>query len=227
MDRLFRLQSGPRRLANLGPSMPRRGVYFFFDETEPRTDSGDGPRLVRIGTHALTAGATSTLRQRLAQHRGKLSGGGNHRGSIFRLLVGQALMASGGGLSCASWGIKGDLAKAALALGAALPDLAALEAPVEAAVSKYLSQLSFAFLAVDDKPGPNSLRGFIERHSIALLSNFGRPALDPSTVNWLGRSSDRPLVATSGLWNQRHVSEAHDPAFLSTLSDLIDQQSLK
>ncbi|MER8438343.1 hypothetical protein NKH36_00070 [Mesorhizobium sp. M1312] len=123
MERLIRLQNGPWRLANLGPSMPRRGVYFFFDETEPRSDSGHGPRLVRVGTHALTTGSTSTLRQRLAQHRGKLDGGGNHRGSIFRLLVGQALMASGGGPLCASWGIKGDFTKAALALGMALAEL--------------------------------------------------------------------------------------------------------
>ncbi|WP_156938162.1 hypothetical protein [Mesorhizobium sp. WSM3626] len=224
MDSLIRLQSGPQRLANLGPSMPRRGVYFFFDETEPRTDSGYGPRLVRVGTHALTAGSSSTLRQRLTQHRGKLNGGGNHRGSIFRLLLGQALIVSGGP-SCASWGVKGDLAKAGLALGKARADLLALEAPIEAAVSNYLLRLSFAFLAVDDEPSPNSLRSMIERHSIALLSNFERPALDPSTVNWLGHFSDRPLVAASGLWNQRHVSEEHNPAFLGALSHLIDQQA--
>lgn len=32
---------------------PERGVYFFFEPGETRRDSGEGPRVVRIGTHAL------------------------------------------------------------------------------------------------------------------------------------------------------------------------------
>src|SRR5579859_6253932 len=85
---------GKRRLAECDGHMawPRRGVYFFFEAGECRTDSGDGPRVVRVGTHALAAGAQAKLWTRLAQHRGiKGSGGGNHRGSIFRLLVGTAI----------------------------------------------------------------------------------------------------------------------------------------
>jgi hypothetical protein len=73
---------------------PRRGVYLFFERSEARQESGAGSRIARVGTHALRIGSSSTLRQRLGQHRGRTSGGGNHRGSIFRLLIGQALMAS-------------------------------------------------------------------------------------------------------------------------------------
>ena len=71
---------GLRKLSELGHhrDWPKRGVYFFFDEAESRSDSGDGIRLVRVGTHALTSGSKSTLRQRLGQHRGTLSGGGSH-----------------------------------------------------------------------------------------------------------------------------------------------------
>ena len=223
MDRLIILQGGHIRLSELGSSIPRRGVYFFFDDSQPRSDSGEGPRIIRVGTHALTAGSSSSLRQRLSQHRGRRSGGGNHRGSIFRLLVGQALIASGGASGCISWGVKGDPTKASLALGIERDELSTLEAPIEAEVSRYLSNLTFARLQVDDDPGPASLRGLIERHSIALLSNFERPSLDPVTPDWLGHSSDRPLVALSGLWNQRHVTERHDPAFLTTLAKLIDR----
>jgi hypothetical protein len=67
---------------------------------------------------------------------------------------------------------------------------------------------------VDDEPGPSSVRRAIERNSIALLSNHDRLSLDPPSPEWLGHSSDRLLVRHSGLWNQRHVDEAHDPAFL-------------
>ncbi|MER9456583.1 hypothetical protein [Mesorhizobium sp. M0478] len=225
MDRLIHIQGGVSRLAELGSSIPRRGVYFFFDDREPRSDSGSGPRVVRVGTHALTAGSASSLRQRLAQHRGKHGGGGNHRGSIFRLLVGQALLSSGAVPESLSWGVKGDPAKAGLAVGIARDELTASELPVEEAVSCYLLKLSFARLSVDDEPGPVSLRGTIERQSIALLTNFERPALDPATPSWLGSASNRPLVVGSGLWNQRHVTEKHDPAFLATLAQLIDQQA--
>jgi hypothetical protein len=74
-------------------SWPNRGVYFFFDPIQSRTDTGSGLRLIRVGTHALKAGSKTTLWKRLSQHKGTAkSGGGNHRGSIFRLLVGDALL---------------------------------------------------------------------------------------------------------------------------------------
>ena len=85
---------GARRLADCSGwmSWPKRGVYFFMEGGETRTDSGTGPRVVRVGTHALIAGAATTLWKRLYQHRGPLrSGGGNHRGSVFRMIVGTAL----------------------------------------------------------------------------------------------------------------------------------------
>src|SRR5215469_6150090 len=94
LDKLEASLGGKRFLAQLAPSgsWPQRGIYFFFEPGEVRVGSGHGPRLVRIGTHALGVGSRSTLHQRLRQHAGKSScSGGNHRGSIFRLLVGEAL----------------------------------------------------------------------------------------------------------------------------------------
>ena len=73
-------------------SWPDCGLYFFFEDGEARSDTGKGMRVVRVGTHALRERSRSTLWQRLKAHRGtNSSGGGNHRGSIFRLLVGTAL----------------------------------------------------------------------------------------------------------------------------------------
>src|SRR5947208_10496923 len=99
LDRLEKNIGGARRLADSSGRMdwPRRGVYFFREEGEHRIDSGNGPRIVRIGTHALKPGSGTKLWTRLSQHKGQLAtGGGNHRGSIFRILVGTALISRHG-----------------------------------------------------------------------------------------------------------------------------------
>ena len=83
--------------------------------------------------------------------------------------------------------------------------------------------MPFLWLNIDDSPGPKSLRGIMERNAIALLSNYQRMPLDPPTPGWLGHSSDRELVCGSGLWNQKHVEETHDPAFLDVFEMLIAQ----
>jgi hypothetical protein len=217
--------SGTRTPATLGTLQhcPNRGVYFFFEPLEVRKESGDGPRVVRVGTHALTSGSKSTLRQRLIQHRGQSSGLGNHRGSIFRLLVGQALLARGGLGPCGSWGAKGDITKASIALNVSRESLAAEEAPVERDVSKYIGNMPFLWLDVGDEPGPSSLRGIIERNAIALLSNYQRLVIDTPSPGWLGNASNRPLVRGSGLWNQRHVEETHNPAFLVSVETAIER----
>lgn len=223
LERLERSAAGKGSLGNLGNARdwPRRGVYFFFEPGEERTDTGQGMRLVRIGTHALGVGAKSTLHQRLRQHGGRSNGIGNHRGSIFRLLVGEALLARGSCPSCPSWGVKSDIGKAAIVVGSTRSDLSVLESPVETAVTAYLSSMPFLWLPIDDEPGPSSLRGVIERNTIALLSNFGSASLDPPSFDWLGGHSGREKVRRSGLWNQRHVDEGYDPAFLDTLDELI------
>ena len=81
--------------------------------------------------------------------------------------------------------------------------------------------MSFLWVPVDDEPGPESARGYVERNSIALLSNYNKPALDPPSAGWLGHHSDRDRVRKSGLWNQNHVEETYDPSFLDTLERLV------
>ena len=195
---------------------PERGVYFFMEPGETRSDSGRGLRIVRVGTHALKPGAKSTLWQRLAQHRGTAAGGGNHRTSIFRLIVGTALL-SHEGFVCPSWN------DARVSPGERNE---ASERDVEQAVSTVIGRMPFLWLAVPDEPGPNSLRGFIERNAIALLSNRSRTPLDPPSPNWLGHHCDRRKVRTSGLWNSKHVDEPYDPAFLDAMERLVENFTL-
>jgi hypothetical protein len=219
---LYRLQlrvGGPRTLADFRQfnECPKRGVYFFFEPGEIRRESGTGARVVRVGTHGLNAGSKSTLRQRLGQHRGSGAGGGNHRTSIFRLLIGDALLASIGHATCPSWGVKGDAGHASKHLGLDRTAMKAAEAAIEQRVTRYIATLPFAWLDIPDEAGPESKRGYIERNAIALLSNFGRDQLDAPSTKWLGHNSSRDLVRDSGMWNQRHVDEGYDAAFLHHL----------
>ena len=226
LARLEKRLGGTRRLKDCHGrlSWPKRGVYFFFEDGEQRTDTGSGPRVVRVGTHALTAKSTSTLWGRLSQHRGVgRTGGGNHRGSIFRLLVGTALKRRDGRQDPRSWGMKGHATAAAVELALDRATVKSSEAGLETEVSKHIGRMPCLFVTVDDEPGPQSVRALIERSAIALLSNFDRSAIDPPSAKWLGRYSDRPLVRESGLWNNNHVNESWDSAFLGVLSHFIDR----
>lgn len=111
---------------------PARGVYFFMEPGEARNRTPATPREVRVGTHAVTTGSKSRLWGRLRTHRGGKAGTGNHRGSIFRLHVGAALLAR---------------------------------------VSEHIGSMSVLWVDVPDEPGPGSMRSFIARNAIALLSN--------------------------------------------------------
>jgi hypothetical protein len=91
---------------------------------------------------------------------------------------------------------------------------------LECGVSKVICVMPFLWPAIDDEPGPASLRGYIERNAIALLSNYEKAPLDPASSNWLGSSCNRERVRKSGLWNSNHVDEAHDPDFLNQLRPL-------
>ena len=190
---------------------PMRGVYFFHEQGQKRSDSGDGPKVVRVGTHALKAGSGTTLWTRLTQHKGQLkTGGGNHRGSIFRLIVGAALM-NREKLDFPTWG-QGNTASR---------DVRSGELALERLVSRVIGNMRFLWLPIEDEAGPESSRGYIERNCIALLSNYNKAALDPPSQSWLGHHSDRERVRKSGLWNQNHVDEACEPAFLDTLDRLV------
>lgn len=111
------------------------------------------------------------------------------------------------GLSCPSWGCG----------SSALAPIREQEREAERWVSKVMGRLEVVWLDVPDPPGPESERGVIERGAIALLSNAGRSPLDRASRPWLGNACPRERVRASGLWNQNHVDEAYDPAFLQLM----------
>ncbi len=225
LDRLEGRLGGARILADCTGRMgwPKRGLYIFFEAGEARCRSGCGRRAVRIGTHALKAGSRSTLWGRLSQHRGRAgAAGGNHRGSIFRLLVGVALARRLGLPLPDSWGVESDPGRAARRLGMEREAVKRAEADLEARVSGCIGAMPFLWLELDDAPGPGSERGLVERNAIALLSGHVVPAPDAPSPGWLGYWSDRERVRRSGLWNNNHVDETYDPAFLDVLERRIE-----
>jgi hypothetical protein len=203
---------GKRTLANCDGRMPwpKRGVYFFFEPGETRTTSGDGLRVVRVGTHALIEGSETKLWKRLRQHKGLGNGGGNHRGSVFRHHVGTALIVRDGwnGPEAQDW--------TTISYSKSIREN---ELPLERAVSQQIRAMPFLWITLNDSPGPNSLRGLIERNSIALLSNYnsGNQPIDPASESWLGKWATSVKIKHSHLWNVDHIAEVYNRDFLHLL----------
>lgn len=208
------LSEGKRRLAECHGKMnwPKRGVYFFFEPGESRACHSTTHRVVRVGTHAVAATSRTTVWKRLRQHRGNAkSVGGNHRGSIFRGLAGEAMMECGLAPRLKSWRQEKSASK----------ETRLLEHDLEGKVSEYLGNMTLLVLPILDPPGRDSQRCFIEQNSIALLSNFLTQTPDQPSPNWLGSSSVHPLVRRSGLWNRDYVDKEPHPEFLKVLETLI------
>lgn len=194
-------------------SWPSRGVYFFFEPGEVRGPSAAGQRVVRVGTHAVSAGSKTTLWQRLKQHQGYGGdagvGVGNHRGSVFRHHVGLALIRSGR---------RTDVTEAWMTTSPT-PEMRASELPLEQLVSEYLASMRVLWIEADDTPGPNSIRAYIEAHAIALLSEAA--TAEPASSGWLGHHAADEAIRRSGLWNVKHVGRSFDPAFLDVFQRLV------
>jgi hypothetical protein len=189
-----------------------RGIYFFFEDGEMRMTSPFEQRVVRIGTHAVSNGSKATLWNRLRTHRGGSDGLGNHRGSIFRLHVGDALIRRDKlHLAFPSWG-KGQSASA---------DIRLSEQKMELAVSGHIGQMPVTWLEVPDAASADSDRAYLERNFISLLAGRTGP-LDLPTGNWLGRWSTREAIPYSGLWNVNHVYEDFDPMSLDVFEEYLN-----
>ncbi|MFW6195974.1 MAG: hypothetical protein ACOC5D_01435 [Thermoplasmatota archaeon] len=196
---------------------PERGVYFFFSNEEWR-EGGSSLRITRIGTHALTDGSSTTLWNRLIAHRGYNRGsfpnGGNQRGSVFRRIVGESIIN------------KKDLEHEFPHWSegsSASRDIRENEYEMEKRVSSYIRDLPFLWLKVNDKPSPDSDRAYIERNSIALISNYRKEPRDPRDEGWLGYHSPKEKIRKSGLWNSDHVTERYDPNFLNVMEEYIEK----
>ncbi|SEA05785.1 hypothetical protein SAMN04488065_1622 [Haloplanus vescus] len=225
LDRLYELLAdlerrvgGTRKLKNCTGYMdwPDRGVYVFLEPGETRA-SGQR-RVTRVGTHAVSAGSSTSLWDRLKQHYGTGNRsadhphGGNHRGSVYRKRVGEAIIEKYGlHDDYPDWGERWST------IDRDRTEVRDEEYPLERRVSTYIREQPFLWVALDDEPSPDSDRAFVERNAIALLSNVDSATLDPRPDDWLGHHSRSRQIRASGLWNVAHTEDAYDPRFLDRL----------
>ena len=196
----------------LRSTLPEQGVYFFFDPTEPTRFSDSQCRLVRIGTHAISAGSKATLRDRLRAHLGTSDGFGNHRSTVFWLHVGEALIRRDGLRErFPDWG-SGQSSSTAVREN---------ERPLEKMVSEIIGNLLVGFIAIADRSIKTSARSTIERLTIALFTESFQPVEDP-TPHWLGLHSQHEIIASTGLWNLRDSNAKTD----FKVTKLVSEQTL-
>jgi len=158
------------------------GLYFWFEAGEFSSHADRVPRIVRVGNHPH---AQDGLKNRLRNHYS-----GTKNGSVFRKLIGGALLRSR------------DDASTCLAPGPGLGHWEKQDskpctecAPLEKEVSHILkNQFFFKCVRIDDK----TLRNFLERVIIRDLSACPNCQASES---WLGRLAYNQNVRRSGMWN--------------------------
>lgn len=192
--------------------LPKQGIYFFFENSESRVKIKNQLRVVRVGTHGVSKGSKSTLWNRIKTHKGNASLGGNHRGSIFRLHIGNALIKkSNETLQYPDWGIGQNADK----------EIKQTEAALEKEVSKCIGDMKILWLSVPGESSADNDRAYLERNIIGLLTTK-IPESDNPSPSWLGNYSNREIIKNSGLWNIDHVGIPYDPNFLDVLSQYVD-----
>ena len=213
MQQLWVAQRSGRRIADLTGRQPwpERGVYFVTGAVSA-AHTRSIPRIIRVGTHAVSVGSRTSLWNRISTHRGTLDGGGSHRSSIFRSHVGRAIMNTEPHQNWPkNWATGQSAPKSVLET----------EVDLEQKVSRAIGEMRLLWLQVSDIPGPSSDRAYLERNAIGLLSRS--VLLSPSTAGeWLGAFSDDWRIAASGLWNLNHLFLRPDPAFLDVLERYVN-----
>lgn len=181
-------------LLSMKKNIPIQGVYFFFEEGEFREKS-KVDRVVRVGTHAAQEKSKATIKKRIAQHKGPENLMGKHRSSVFRELIGYSII-NKNNLKMEYWGKRDKKSD---------KQILESEKKLEEMVSIYLRNMSFTILEVPGEASKDNDRAFIERNSIALLSNYNRVAIDPASKKWLGKLCGKDKIINSGLWNSNYV----------------------
>ena len=141
---------------------PRRGVYFIFEQGETRSDTGDGPKVVRVGTHARPNGRVRRKAVDAPENRRRQSPGLESLGSSSapRLSTGKSSIFRKWNNRHATDGMRNG----------------------ELALERQVSQvMRFVWLAIKDETGPDShhtfqLRPFPEHFTRLRLIGLARLA---------------------------------------------------
>ncbi len=94
------------------------------------------------------------------------------------------------------------------------------ERSCERRVSAHIGLMPVLCLPVPNRQDGSSDRGLIEATCIALLS-AANGGVERASTTWLGRYAPNPAVASSGLWNVRHVTDDYSSSGLELMQDYI------
>jgi hypothetical protein len=189
-----------------------KGVYFIFEDNEIRFNNPSKLRVTRVGTLGIQDSEERnerTLWDRLNDHKGYQSGGGSCRHSVLRRHVGHAIISkSQGSIVAPAWCRK-------------KPPWSEEERvevkAVEPHVTRYIGEMSFLWVVINDEPSNRSDRKFVEKYAIALLSKHRE-----ASENWLGNFARNDNVKNSGLWNDDDVGGRLHADFLNILEYYVE-----
>lgn len=184
--------------------LPRNGIYFFYEKGETWGHGGAQSRIVRVGTHK-----EGNFRSRIAEHylvdeRKMLFD--QHQSapkdrSIFRKNIGRALLQRDQDPYLSVWDID-FIPRASRETDGFRRDVEK-ERQIEGEVTRIIrEQFTFRWLELDGEARRMGSQG-LEAAFIGTLASCGE--CHP-TSDWLGRSSPRPKITRSGLWQEQHLT---------------------
>ena len=200
---------GKRRLDEFltGIAPPVKGVYFFFEPGEYRSNDSAELRVVRVGTHGSSERSSSTIWTRMFEH--KMDNGR----SVFRDHV--------------YWALRN---KAKFEQRTPCGDQ-----EHQQCVSAYIGRMPFLWLKVDSHHERQFIES--NAVAMLSNFRCRDNPIDRQSDNWLGRfrfdpeyeyrtkqiRENRKKVAKSGLWNVDYVSRrSYSPKLLEKVRALID-----
>jgi hypothetical protein len=217
---------GPYYLSDVSAdgNWPDRGIYIFFDPNTDFSSPSDQWCISRIGTVGDCKGSSATLWERLRAHRGTKRGqyqnGGNHRGSVFRRHVGEALIRQDNlENEYPHWGVphrslSDDIDTQTLRKG---------EHPLEQQVSHYIRSLPFLWIDVPGEPGPDCERAMLEKNLIGLVAHGRKTVPGLIRNDWLGRSAAEASITRTGLWNLDHTAGLFDRNVIDDFREYVQE----
>ena len=194
-----------------------KGVYFFFEPGESR-ESGDAPRVVRVGSHT---GGRSTVESRIVSEHAVDWGR-----SVFRRHVGGALIRSGRvdrflpSTDRERWAQSWIASRRKRAVHHRRSELDPALHFLHSHVTGIVRQMTFVWVKVEEL----DTRLKLEKEVIRLLSNCHRACrvVDSASAAWLGRFAYPEEIRLSGLWNVQQVRRPPTPGFVRSFASYFE-----
>lgn len=185
-------------------ALPKNGIYFVYEQGEHWGHGGDHSRVVRIGTHK-----DGNFHARIGEHflldESKMNFDATRPAprerSIFRKHIGRAMLNRDQDPYLSTWEID-FTSRASRDRYGSLRDVVK-EKQVETEITRLLREsFSIRFIVMDRQAERMGASG-LERRLIGTVAQCGQ--CRPSST-WLGHSSPKLQIRSSGLWLIQHLA---------------------